>query len=82
MTQTLAQTDPRRIACPHCAAPIGAWCRFKNAATREWQTSEGGIHRHRSRAAHKFREAGRTPAAQLPLFDATARRAARFGAAR
>ena len=67
MTTTLAQTDPRRIACPHCAAPIGAWCMFRNHFGG-WSTSDGEIHRKRARAAHRFRLAGRAPAAQLALF--------------
>lgn len=70
MTQTLAQSDPKRIPCSHCAAPIGEWCRFKSRGGA-WITSVGGIHRQRARAAHKFRVAGTAPAAQLPLFGAT-----------
>ena len=78
--KTLAQTDPRRIACPHCAAAIGEWCEISRRNVRTMLP--GFVHTYRSKAAHRFRMAGATPAAQLPLFDATARRAARFGAQR
>ena len=67
MTKTLARTDPRRIACPHCAAPIGAWCAFK-ARGGAWVVSDGGIHRHRAKLAHTFRTSATVSPAQLRLF--------------
>jgi hypothetical protein len=65
--------DPRLIVCPHCRAPVGAWCSLllgEGLRTRKTTPVVGFVHRERSRAAHRFRRAGQAPAGQLPLFMA------------